>query len=1117
MKSSTRRAFVASLVLVAASLAAPAACSKPSSRAVAERVRNHSQLIGGPDALGEVGDLKLSNGKVRFVIQGITTQSNYSRGWGVYGGSLLDADLVRADQSTTSQPNGKDRFGELFPAYFLEAIEPASVDIGHDGADGRPATVVVVGRARPFLTMAKNILDAVLAPDDDMVVTTTYGLGPDDQFLTITSELVDSKPRKFPATTLGSLDLAIPFGTVTLFGNQNEVFLPKAGFDLRYGLEDSYKEPSRLPALPGIVTDLVATRGREVSYGVAIGAPEKPEWSYAWKNRARLGPETRATDMLVPFYASSFTGVFSAQPPDLLAAGETFRWKTFFIVGTGDVGSVRDVQFGLQQRKTGRIAAHVREADTNVVVPGASVVVLDEQGRPFSQYDPDADGRISGALPPGKYAAVVVCDHRATTRPVAFTVEEAKTTEILSTTAAGLLTRTLEVPRNALLDVRVTEATAGPSHGRPVPAKVTLLGVSPWSPARVGEPPRKFLYDLRLGERMRPTDGVPDGQDPQSRRYVERVLLAGADGRASGEVKPGTYQVLVSRGPEYDAVRVGEVTFEAGNTYQKAVEIKRLVDTVGWVSADFHVHSANSIDSNIALDERVRTYAAEGVEYLASTDHNVVTELKPYVQQLGLEDFLNTTVGLEMTTLEMGHFNAFPLKYDPATATHGSFPWVDLAPRDLFERLRCLGVDPAQTIVQVNHPRDTILGYFHQFNVSQDSGLPREGSPLASPSGPAFGTDQFTWKFDAMEVFNGKRHEELHTYRMPSVLPEPPYAELPLHAGDVVRLPCPKATPNCDYDKQDVAFPGAIEDWFKMLNLGGRAQNLGAGDETRELIEPVTATGNSDSHGLYFEEAGYPRNFVFVGKDEPRQVGEMELARAVRRHKVVFSNGPFIELLADGSGAGQARTSPVGGLLAPVGDTVRLSIRVAAAPWVAVNRVIVYVNGDVFRRIPVEDRRDLTERCCATAVELHVPTDAWVVVAAEGDESMFPFVTPLEQPPLAISDALSAIAGPLGLGDDGLGNLRPAAVHPATPFAMTNPIWIDRDGGTHNGPDGVSFGRGRDVDPVAPACDLAGQAQGLVAAGAPGVQGAVDARRPRQRQPTDLAKLFKAWGHGHAR
>ena len=65
------------------------------------------------------------------------------------------------------------------------------------------------------------------------------------------------------------------------------------------------------------------------------------------------------------------------------------------------------------------------------------------------------------------------------------------------------------------------------------------------------------------------------------------------------------------------------------------------------------------------------------------------------------------------------------------------------------------------------------------------------------------------------------------------ILPAQPFPELPIHAGEVVREPCPKTQPNCDYSKQEIAYPGVVEDWFKLLNMGGKTLNMGTTDESR--------------------------------------------------------------------------------------------------------------------------------------------------------------------------------------------------------------------------------------------------------------------------------------------
>lgn len=63
----------------------------------------------------------------------------------------------------------------------------------------------------------------------------------------------------------------------------------------------------------------------------------------------------------------------------------------------------------------------------------------------------------------------------------------------------------------------------------------------------------------------------------------------------------------------------------------------------------------------------------------------------------------------------------------------------------------------------------------------------------------------------------------------------------------------------------------------------------------------VTATGNSDSHRLVYEEAGYPRTWVHVPPGERSTLGERVIA-ALRRGETTVSSGPFVtlETLTDG-------------------------------------------------------------------------------------------------------------------------------------------------------------------------------------------------------------------------
>ena len=85
-------------------------CSSKSPKSTAQQVKSRTELIGGPGALGEVGDYLLANEQIRVIIQG----AGYSRGFGLYGGSLIDADLVRpSDEGNSSGGQGEDNFSEL--------------------------------------------------------------------------------------------------------------------------------------------------------------------------------------------------------------------------------------------------------------------------------------------------------------------------------------------------------------------------------------------------------------------------------------------------------------------------------------------------------------------------------------------------------------------------------------------------------------------------------------------------------------------------------------------------------------------------------------------------------------------------------------------------------------------------------------------------------------------------------------------------------------------------------------------------------------------------------------------------------------------------------------------
>lgn len=128
---------------------------------------------------------------------------------------------------------------------------------------------------------------------------------------------------------------------------------------------------------------------------------------------------------------------------------------------------------------------------------------------------------------------------------------------------------------------------------------------------------------------------------------------------------------------------------------------------------------------------------------------------------------------------------------------------------------------------------------------------------------------------------------------------------------------------NGDHYANVARVEAVMIDWYALLRAGKR----------------VTATGNSDSHKVTYQDVGEPRNWVAAASDDPAKFDERAFIEAIRAGRVVVSNGPFITM------TGGADT-PVGGTL-PAGD-VELTVEVRAPDWIDVTRVELVKNGRIY-------------------------------------------------------------------------------------------------------------------------------------------------------------------------
>ncbi len=1155
-RSSSRRrrglfSLTALAFLVLGALAIYSAClpdgtSQPHTRA--KKITSRQELIGGPTALGEIGDYLLENDKIRVVVE----DKGYASGSGLFGGSLIDADLVRPNTDRNEEGgNGQDTFGEFFPAYFLEMLDPEQVQVINDGTDGKAAVVEVSGRGGEFVTMLRFINQAMVNSydanigsvlrgepansDGDPLVqfSVRYILEPGARHIRVESTLTNISGSKlaFPKQSIvgaiqGALGLdlsgfSVPLGAVLGFGKLNHLFIPGIGYDLRWGLEDAYKKNVQLPAFPGKVTNFVASSDTHgANYGFIAG--DAPERNFV-HNKGDIYGDDATDDMLLMFYASGFGGVLTHDMPTTLQDGESFTFTNYLIVGDGDVASILDEIYKIRDVHTQTVAGRVYDkwsgapvgkntslliyqARTDVSDPAEGCTVDGEGAdakKPtiYSQAFTNADGYFKFTLAPGHYCYRTRGDGRPLSDYVPFEVAQ-----------KSVYLRP-KSPSYGTVEAHIMDA-----DGNPMPGKLMVVGTHAYKGDLLK---RYYLYDLEAGQSWRTSDMIPDKHgDPSTLRYLEAVDYSSSDGVVHMHVRPGTYTVYASHGLEYGLGERGQVTIAPGQVRRLNFNLDHQVDTTGYVSGDFHMHARGSIDSGLDFNKRVVSIAAEGVEVVSASDHNHISDYLPYIYRNNLQPWLKSLVGVELTTFEFGHFGAFPLNYDVGSINGGSVPWQRLPPQKIFDELRAHGeFSPDDTIIQVNHPRDSILGYFHQYNVDpfstkvtlkfQDSSSAQDKliNTVSTPSGNAFMRDcdadgvecrgdkrfetTFSWDFDAIEIFNGKREDLLHHYRIPYGDADHPWpadvaqkiitkvctsehkdaltqfcsdnnigdadCNWPI-AGHTIDEWCPFGMPElkqrykkgdvmCDGD--EVAFPGGLDDWYNTLNY---PRDFVRGDDTAPdaaVYKKYTATGNSDSHAAgkpEFRQPGSPRNFLYVGKDDPQKVTDMDVVRALKAHHNIVSNGPFAYMEINGAQVGDETK---------VDDNkVSIHVVVRAADWVSADHFRIIANGEpatidddatpTVYEFQLDDHHQFE-----TTVDVDLKKDTWFVLEVYGKENsgLFPVYTPMEIPEVAFDKAVGSIAGAFGFGGNVQG-LSPPQTFRLTPFAFTNPIWVIHDQGT---------------------------------------------------------------------
>jgi hypothetical protein len=224
-------------------------------------------------------------------------------------------------------------------------------------------------------------------------------------------------------------------------------------------------------------------------------------------------------------------------------------------------------------------------------------------------------------------------------------------------------TREVLDARHSLGDLTVTVVDP---DGAPLPARLSLVDPS-------GETAR--LYGTN--------------------EHAVRPGIAYTDGSGFSFALPaGAYEIAAMRGTEWSRA-TERVEVVRGETSEIRLELRREVDTTGWIAADTHIHTLTYAHHGDALiDERMLSLAGEGIELAIATDHNHNVDYLGPREAAGMSAWFTPVTGNEVTT-PAGHFNAFPLDPEGAIPPYESTDWPTLV-----DGMR----DAGARIVILNHP-----------------------------------------------------------------------------------------------------------------------------------------------------------------------------------------------------------------------------------------------------------------------------------------------------------------------------------------------------------------------------------------------------------------------------
>ena len=551
---------------------------------------------------------------------------------------------------------------------------------------------------------------------------------------------------------------------------------------------------------------VVTTLRNESKEPLRVTPPDK------WTNFARYSEagDVRWADAVDPAdkagYAFAWVERDGMKPPPgevNLQPGQELTFARFVAVGRSPLEAVGVI--AAFRGESGTVTGSVRQEDGSPVAT-AGLWLKPADGKPLAAY-PDEKGEFSFAAPPGSYE-FELADIGRDAQAVRIQVKPGESARL-----------DLTMEPAAAIEFDVKDAA-----GKSIPCKAQFVGIN----------------------------GTPSPDlGPANRAHGCRDQYHSPAGAFRVQVPPGNYRVVVTRGIEY-AHLAREVVVKPGETQKVAGALARVVDTAGWVSADFHNHSTPSGDNTCGTPDRIINLAAEHIEFAPTTEHNRLFDWRPTIEALGLAAELNTVPGMELTG-PGEHLNAFPFKPDPALQDGGAPEWTNDPRVNALVLREFQGVEPDRW-VHLNHP--TIVADFFDRNA--------DGKP------------------DGGFLHLGRLLDGLETQNF---------------IGADILKPVPYTV--YKQGNEERVAPVTEFVWLQMLNRG----------------DHVWAIAVSDAHSVHGNGVGGWRTYLPSATDRPADVNWRDVARRAKAGQMVLTNGPFLTVAtADGAIAGAVARATAGSI-----------------------------------------------------------------------------------------------------------------------------------------------------------------------------------------------------------